>query len=558
MKLVKIALSLVMMFPVFSGMNANAQGVVIYQDTDATVVPYNKLDSIVVRNTPEPGGVVVYQSDGTSMDVPYSKLDSIVAYESDQAYWVSLGMAQYTEDIVKTFFGVDNLTYEVEIQEHSLMPGLYRLVNPYGAAYPYNEVGDYDTSADHYMVIDARDPEGVYITQFNSGMDWGYGEFIMWSLAGYYMEKGYDHETVKESGYCGTLEDGVITFPSNTLLVALTDYNNGAYYYSNGNGKFKVVFPGVVVKDYTVGVTYNNIDSIEGKSYAVADIVLGGDVESAKVAMISGKDVDVAVVGIIDGSIESVEIEKDATLQFELAGDGLYTIVAVSYAGGKAREIGSASFRYEIAEAWKSLGTGLYTEDLIASYFQIENITYEVEIQENADKPGYYRLVYPYGAAYPYNEEGDYDTSMNYYLEIDATDPSAVYLPTMEQGLDWGYGMMSASSMAAHYMKNGYDLEYVKGEGLCGTLENGVITFPAKALIVSFADYNSGTLLGANPNGAFKVVLPSAVDAASAKGAVAKGVTVNAASRSLSNRSLVKVDGIFNRNIKANPKRLEF
>ena len=474
------------------------------------------------------------------------------------APWVSLGMAQYTEDFLTTFFGVDNLTYEVEIQEHSLNPGIYRLVNPYGAAYPYNEEGDYDASSNYYMEINAQDPEGVYITQFNSGMDWGYGEFIMWSFANYYMVRsGASLADVKEAGYCGTLQDGVITFPSNTLLLAMASYNNGAYYYSNGNGKFKVVFPGVEIGDYTAEVTYSGrfTDASGEKNYAVANIALGEDVESAKVAMISGKDVEAAYEGIVDGSIESVEIEKDATLQFELTADGVYTIVAVSYAGGKARETGSASFKYESAGAkWESLGMCTYTDDIMTTFVKgLPTSTYEVEIQENADKPGYYRLVNPYGAAYPYNEEGDYDASTDYYLEIDATDPTAVYLPESLHGIDWGAGYLTVTSYAQYFMDQGYDLETVKAAGYCGTLVDGVITFPANTLLATMANYSD--LYYANTNGEFTVVLPSAVNAASAKGVTAKGV---ATSKSLSNRGLVKVEGIFNRNIKTNPVCLGF
>ena len=163
---------------------------------------------------------------------------------------------------------------------------------------------------------------------------------------------------------------------------------------------------------------------------------------------------------------------------------------------------------YAFDSRWFSLGMAKYTDDFVASLFDgVEPVTYEVEIQENADKPGMYRLVNPYGAAYPYNEDGDWDTSKDYYLEINAQDPQGVYIETQELGFDWGYGMFLASSMASQYLVN-YDLETIKGAGYCGTLADGVITFPAKALLVTAAQIDG--FYYANVNGAFKVELPSA------------------------------------------------
>lgn len=167
----------------------------------------------------------------------------------ERVKWNSLGNASYTDDFITTFWSTGNPTYEVEIQEKDSAPGLYRLVNPYGAAYPYNEVyddgtADWDMSQDWYFYIDAQDPEGVYIELQETGMDWGYGNIIMGSLAYYYMAGyGYTLDEMKSAGYTGTLENGVITFPASTLLICMPDYSS-SYYYANLNGAFMVVLPG--------------------------------------------------------------------------------------------------------------------------------------------------------------------------------------------------------------------------------------------------------------------------------------------------------------------------
>ena len=156
----------------------------------------------------------------------------------------SLGMALYTEDYLAGLFtGMECLTYEVEIEESLDNPGKYRLVNPYGAAFPYNEPGDYDDSQDYYLVINAQDPNGVFIPEQSVGCDWGYGEWVLYSYAAYYMDNmGATLTDVKAAGMCGTLVDGVITFPESALLITASGLG-GQYYNGNSNGAFKVVLP---------------------------------------------------------------------------------------------------------------------------------------------------------------------------------------------------------------------------------------------------------------------------------------------------------------------------
>ena len=155
--------------------------------------------------------------------------------------WVSAGKAIYTDDLVTTFFGLPELaTYEVLVEKAEGNSAVIRLVDPYGVAYPYNAPGDYDTSKKHYMVINMEDPEGVYFERHLSGMDWGYGEFIFHSYAGYYIEKGNSLEDVKAAGMCGTVVDNVVTFPAGKLLVGMAAYNDGGLYGSNNNGGFRL------------------------------------------------------------------------------------------------------------------------------------------------------------------------------------------------------------------------------------------------------------------------------------------------------------------------------
>lgn len=234
------------------------------------------------------------------------------------------------------------------------------------------------------------------------------------------------------------------------------------------------------------------------------------DVEKA------GVDAVVASVRSVDSVTEDVLADINTTAGYTTLATGLsdgtsYTVV-VWGTNGYQTVTATAEFATEKnPEVFKSLGMGTYTEDYLFGLFEgLENVTYEVEIEESVDNPGKYRLVNPYGAAYPFNQPGDYDDTQDYYMVINAQDPEGVYIPLQGVGCDWGYGEWTIYSMAANYLDGGYPLEEVKAAGFCGTLKDGVITFPVKSLLIT-ADGLGGKLYYANTAGAFKVVLPSAV-----------------------------------------------
>lgn len=271
------------------------------------------------------------------------------------APWKTLGDAIYADDYVTTWFGVGNDEYKVEIQENLLQPGLFRLVNPYGAAYPYNDPGDWDDSQDWYLEINAVDPTAVFINLQEVGMDWGYGMFSFGSIAGLRMSQGKTLEEVKEDGLTGTFENGVITFPAGQLLAKMADYNDGGMYPANGDGAFVVVMPGVVRADYSIEVDYmGRFINLKDSNYVVADVTLGVDVKSAKLALVlndvtDADSFDAIVDGINDGTIEAIDIDKSGSYNISCEEDGDYLLVAVSYdEDGDAKEADSDSFEYSV------------------------------------------------------------------------------------------------------------------------------------------------------------------------------------------------------------------
>lgn len=213
---------------------ADAATAVVNITFDPTQLKMNDYPVVIKINEDE-----AYQYGATELEFTLGFLPAL--------RWEDYGVALYRDDLVTTFFSLGGFPeYEVPIQRHMTTSGLYRLVSPYGACYPFNEPGDY-AEGDFYMEIHAEDPNAVYVSQTHTGMDWGYGEFIMWSYADYYMKKGYSLATVAANGFCGKMVNGVITMPASSMLIAMLDYNNGGLYDSNLNGMFRVVLPGASV-----------------------------------------------------------------------------------------------------------------------------------------------------------------------------------------------------------------------------------------------------------------------------------------------------------------------
>ena len=144
---------------------------------------------------------------------------------------------------------------------------------------------------------------------------------------------------------------------------------------------------------------------------------------------------------------------------------------------------------------WQSLGYALYTDDVIAPMFKTEVPPYYVQVLENKANPGLYRLVDPYGPAFPlYQDANSYKAGS--YIEIDATDPQAVWIEGWQStGLDvLDDGLVSITS-------NAWYMEDVKAAGLCGTYADGVITFPVQGVLMGIAN----DAYYANSNGGFSL-----------------------------------------------------
>ena len=321
-----------------------------------------------------------------------------------------------------------------------------------------------------------------------------------------------------------TYEDYPCTYNAETgtftlNLVYFVDPERGSNYTKVamfGNGVETIQLDGFaapVVKDYSFAMEFKGhyVDN-SGNDNAVISATKGADVAHYLMTIISeNEDVEATVAGMLDGSVACDSLTQGGFYAYPMTESGNYKALAITFdAEGNALDTHATEFEFYMAgqeSPWVSLGMATYTEDCVTTFFNVENVSYQVEVRENKDKPGLYRVINPYGAAYQYNEEGDYDTSKEYFFEIDATDPDGVYIPGLYgTGMNWGYGEFSLTSIAYYYMvAQGATFEDVKEAGYCGILADNVITFPAGGLLISMADYKNGNLYASNNNGAFKL-----------------------------------------------------
>jgi hypothetical protein len=300
-----------------------------------------------------------------------------------------------------------------------------------------------------------------------------------------------------------------------------------AWYVSAGTFGYSVetvTIDGYDRADLSSSVKFAGIyTDAEGKAFAVGNLEWGADVTNAQAVVVSAdEDAKEVADNIANGTLESVTLEAAGNVNVPIP-DGMtgkLQIVVAVLNGAEVASFSSAAFEYwgGGANPWKSLGIGLLTDNFVITMYgpdeetAYDPLTYEVEIEENTETPGLYRIVNAYQKVAEV-AECDYSSAN---IEIDATDPDGVFILPQETGIDDG-GMVSIASYGG-YLLSQYDAATLKGYGLLGTLKDGVITLPAIDSQDKSYTYQGLFFLGSSgyytgTSGAFKLVLPSAVEA---------------------------------------------
>lgn len=304
---------------------------------------------------------------------------------------------------------------------------------------------------------------------------------------------------------------------------------NVSYWVAEGSfgfGPETCQVAGFYIPDYSVDAQYLGIFT-DKEQKAFAQIALNGlgvDAEKAVAMVVTAADdatavADALAAGEVTGTdlvvgYNNIAIEEGMT--------GELQVVVASVAEGAAMDVAAYKFEYYGggANPWSSLGMGLYSDGIASNmYNKITAETYAVEILENNETPGLYRLVKPYGEAWPY-ASANQGTPAD-YLEIDATDAEGVLVMPQMLGvnIEGGDTELGFASYGAYMYNAGQaTLEQLKGAGYLGKVSEGVIKLPTFANgeegtedyfeFQGIVYYGSKAYYGCE---GFKVVLPEAV-----------------------------------------------
>ncbi len=240
-----------------------------------------------------------------------------------------------------------NLEQAVEIYEREDMPGYYRIFDVYGTNYMTQMFGMNASSVcleQNYTYIDATDPEKVWIPTFRTGivMSADYGEI---SIASYVSEnKEFDASI---SSVYGTLKDGIISFPANSLQMHLAVLG---WYPSNSYGLHRIILPGYRALDTDISVSAG-ITGNDGR--IPVKIEFGYDIKRVKLYAAEGALAESVTASLAEeiasGKTKATEEmlkEGEVSLSFDKTGE--YTVIAVGLdAAGSLVNYASATFGYK-------------------------------------------------------------------------------------------------------------------------------------------------------------------------------------------------------------------
>ncbi len=224
---------------------------------------------------------------------------------------------------------------EVKVYTHKTKAGAYLLYNPWdkmavpalGAA-----ESEEDPNKAKHLVINCENPEKCYIEKQGMGlMEQTDSE---WCIVSDY------HPTTNPTGLAGVLNNGVITWPAESLLIGAAKYKGGNMFVTNLNGMFRIVLPDGVPTDYSLNVKYDgmNIASDYEDVKAKFTFTHGADVMGVKYYLaegnVSANPAD-AIAALINGTATNIcEIEdfnpgsEKTEINITINKAGLYTIIA--------------------------------------------------------------------------------------------------------------------------------------------------------------------------------------------------------------------------------------
>ena len=337
------------------------------------------------------------------------------------------------------------------------------------------------------------------------------------------LNKDGERETYEENPCTYDPETGLFTL--NLVYFVYTGLGSSAS-GTFGTGVETLQLDGYYVPDYSLNMEYrgNYVDK-NGTNNAVISTTKGVDVAKYLMTVISASDnAQAAVTAMLKGELACDTLTEAGFYAYPITASGNYKALAITFdAEENPLEAYSTGFEFWVAgdtNPWQSLGYAVYTDDVILPLYGNPAMSYYVEVLENKEQPGLFRLMDLCGPEYPFYSYGTYKEGS--YIEIDATDPEAVWIEGWQStGFDLGKGVHEMTSMAWYQANaNGATKEDAKEAGLCGTYADGVITFPADAILVAIGD----DAYYANRNAAFALDMTDMLESLPAEAAASRSI----------------------------------
>lgn len=411
------------------------------------------------------------------------------AYKSAPAdgEWKSLGKGFYYDDLLfATGLTNHSQSWSVEVEESVEQPGYYRF-QPYATSPMAEQLSEY-SDYDAYMYIDATDPEKIHTDPV--------------TICGYEIqdlvpENGFDSGLY--NGY-GTLIDGQIYFTP----LSHTIYMNGEWMYTTTLNGIRLFLPGAEIKDYTLN--FESPLCNDGKIRL--DATVGSDIHTVKFMALPGYE-PISTTNAATLAIYGEDLDLSYPLEFTINDSmpGIYTLLVMGLDINGEVVMKNDLFVYNMPDnqrEWETIGTARYHEGLLFALFDtVESEVLEVEVQENKQLPGFYRLVEPYANHSTF--EALTCTSHKHYLYLNATNPNRVYIEANPLGVKTIYGEPAVYSIGSRYYGTANE-DMADQYGYYGKKRGNIITMPDRTVFVSMEGLYNGSFMGSCRD--FKVELP--------------------------------------------------
>ena len=253
-----------------------------------------------------------------------SSIEMAVGFPEPWSEWAEIGTGTYT---LAGYWSGTHSKLKVYYREYLLNEKDAQFYIP-GVANAMNLTIDYDRTTGNCAVK----------VQQAATSD-KYGPVFVSDMPNYPLQAGltYDNYPCTYNAETGTFNLTLVYFVSADLG------SSASGYFAAGVAE-TIQLDGFEVPDATVTMEYMGVfASTIGQSSAVVSVELGADADSARVAMVSELS-NAALAEILNGTTEYQVVEENGFVTFPIDATATYYVIAVSYMGGEAAELGTLTF----------------------------------------------------------------------------------------------------------------------------------------------------------------------------------------------------------------------